>query len=123
MNIGIIIFGVLSIIFSIYISTMVAIPNFHNSTHHMFAIAYLLTAICWMIFGIGVLKRLSWARIGLVFLSIIYIVDSFDPPSYLIAAIKYRDIRFLTTVSLGLIYFLSLIVFFTRPNIKKIFNK
>jgi hypothetical protein len=124
MNIGIIIFGILSIVFSIYIMMMVAIPRFLYPSHsHMFAAAYFITAICWMIFGIGVLKRLSWARIGLIFVAIIYIADSFDPPSFLIAEIKNNDIWTLTTVSLGLIFFISLIVFFTRPKIKKIFDK
>ena len=124
MNIGIIIFGVLSIIFSIFIFSMVAIPRLLSTGHsHLFAVAYLITAICWMIIGIGDLKLLSWARICQIFLAIIYIAYSFDPPSYLIAVIKNHDIWALTTVILGLIFFSSLIVFFTRPNIKKKFDK
>jgi hypothetical protein len=87
----------------------------------MFAVAYSMTAVCWLVFGVGVLKLLSWARVGLVLLAGIYFIDYVDHPSYISSAIKHHDIGALIRLVAGLIFFVSLIVFFTRSNVKKQF--
>ena len=121
MSTSIKIFSALSIIFSLWI-ILVTVPELIHAPS-MFTIVYLISAVCWSVFGLGILKRLPWARIGLICLAVIYIFDSLEHPSYLIRAIKYQEIGALTKLSLGLIFFISVIVFFTRPKIKQQFIK
>ena len=89
----------------------------------MFSIAYMITSIGWLVFGIGVLKRLEWSRIGLIVIAAIYIIDSVEYPSRILNAIKNRDFIGLTILGIGLAFFGSLIFYFTRPGIKQQFKK
>jgi len=122
MSIGIKIFGILSVIFSIYVFSFVVVPEFQH-TPNLLTVAYLVTAICWLVFGAGVLMRLSWARIGLIIVAVIYIVDAVEYPSYILVAIKNHDVDILTRLVAALIYFFSLVIFFTRASVKKQFAK
>jgi lysylphosphatidylglycerol synthetase-like protein (DUF2156 family) len=89
----------------------------------MFSIAYMITSIGWLVFGIGVLKRLEWSRIGLIVVAAIYIIDSVEYPSRILNAIKNRDFIGLTILGIGLAFFGSLIFYFTMPGIKQQFKK
>jgi hypothetical protein len=117
------IFGILSVIYSLYCLSIFIIPGIYHFQYYMVRVAYILTAICWMVFGFGVLKRLSWARIGLIVISAIYIIDHIEYPSHIIAAIKNHENRALTTLVVHLIYFFSVIFFFTRSIVRRQFEK
>lgn len=122
MGIWIKLFGILSMTFSLYIFANVVIPRLlHPLYSNMFTTAYFITAICWMIFGIGVLKRLAWARVGLIVVAAIYIVDSVEYPSRIVNVIRNQDMLTLTIMITGLIFFISVIIFFTRPRVKQQF--
>jgi hypothetical protein len=124
MNIGIKIYGILAVLFSLLIIYIVVIPDFiYRLDSYMFTLAYLITAICWLVFGIGVLKRVNWARIGLIVVSGIYAVDTIEYPSHLIATIKRYGSEALALLIIAIIFFVSLIVYFTRPRIKKHFDQ
>jgi len=120
---GIRIYGILSVIFSLALFSFIVVPEIVHHPPDMFTIAYSLTAVCWMVFGIGVIKRLSWARIGLIFIAAIYTIDSIERPSHIVSAIKNHQIGSLVAVVTSLIFFISLIIFFTRAKIKQQFVK
>lgn len=121
MNIGIKIYGILSIIFSSLFTTVAVTELLRRPI--VLNVAYLVNSLGWFIFGIGVLKRLPWARIGLVVVAAIYLVDSVGYPSYILTAIKNNDIVKLAAVGISLTFFGSLILFFARPNVRREFEK
>ncbi len=117
MSIGIKIYGYLSLVFSVMFFI------YSQDPLNMFSAAYLITSIGWLVFGIGVLKRLEWSRIGLIVVAAIYIIDSLEYPSRILSAIKDREFIALTILGMGLAFFSSLIFYFTRPSIKQQFIK
>lgn len=123
MSIGIIIFGILAVIYFGYIFTIVVIPIVYYHTANMITVTYCITAVGGLVFGIGVLKRLAWARSGLIFLAVIYIADSVEFPSWIFSAIKSHDVKLLTKLIADLTFLVSMIIFFTRPKVKQLFVK
>ncbi len=118
---GIKVYGIISLIFSFIILFLVVIPSLYSP--NMSTLAYFISALGWMIFGIGVLKHYSGARIGLMALSVIYIVDTFEQPSHLLLTIRNQPITGLTILITSLTFFLSLLFFFARPSVKQEFIK
>ena len=117
--IGVTFFGILAIAFSImmFISYL---PHLHSL--RFLSTMRLLTGLCWLICGVGVLRLLPWARLGLIALSAIYIIDTFSPLEPILYVIKTVDIYALAGISTGLLYFISMIVYFTRPRVKEQFK-
>ena len=115
--IGVTFFGILAIAFSImmFISYL---PHLHSL--RFLSTMRLLTGLCWLICGVGVLRLLPWAR--LIALSAIYIIDTFSPLEPILYVIKTVDIYALAGISTGLLYFISMIVYFTRPRVKEQFK-
>jgi len=75
---GIKIFGALAVIFSLFLLRALVPDYLHTGELGMYDAAYFITSLCWLVFGVGVIRRLSWARIGLIILALIYIVDTFE---------------------------------------------
>jgi hypothetical protein len=120
---GIIIYGVLSVLFSIFMLHFVFIGTDSFNALSMYYTAYLITALCWVVFGIGVLARLPWARIGLIAIAGIYTVDLFEYSSRALSAIQRNEWASIAPWIIGLLYFPSLIIYFTRASVKKLFTK
>lgn len=123
MSYGIKIYGMLSILFSIYMFYYVVdvSGSFHAMT--MFLTAYLVTALCWLVFGVGVLMRFPWARIGLIAIAGIYIIDMLEYPFRVLSDLKRGGMAAMLAFIGYLFFFISLIIFFTRPRVKKQFSK
>ncbi len=120
MPFGIKIYSILSVIYSLYMFSIVANPNVYHAPY-MIRAGYILIVMFWMVFGIGILKRYAWARIGLIATAILSLVDYVTyPPKEIISSILDRTIR--PTWVLGVIFFASLIIFFMRPKIKQQFE-
>lgn len=120
-SIVITIFGILAIIFSIYVFLSL-VPELIEP-YGLPTIFAFISAFCWLIFGIGILKRLSWARTGIIIIAIIYIIDTFEQPMLLLEVISSRDFFKLSIIISGLIFFLSTIFIFTRKTIKEQFKR
>jgi hypothetical protein len=121
-SIGIIIYGILSVIFSAFISIFIVTPQLMCAPN-MNAVGYMITAVCWLACGLGILMRKSWARIGLIFVAGLYIIGSFEAPSFILMAIRDRELLPLGILVAGLGFFISLIVFLIRPKVKQQFIK
>ena len=118
----IIIFGVLSVIFSLVMVSIFIIPGLFH-VQYMFRAAYIILAIMWMVFGIGVFKKSNGARIGLIIVSAISIIDHIQYPSHIISAIRNHQSIALSTLIAHLLFFISLILFFSRSEVKQRFEK
>lgn len=114
-------FGILAIIFSIFIFLSL-VPELTNP-YRLQTFLALVSSFCWFIFGIGVIKRFSWARIGIIITAIVYIVDTFEQPRLVLEVITNHDFITLGKIIIGLIFFSSTIYFFTRKTIKDQFKK
>jgi hypothetical protein len=120
MSLGIIIYSILSVIYSFYMLSIVANPHAYHAPI-MIRAGYILTAILWSVFGIGILKKYSWARIGLLGVATLYFIDYITyPPKRIIADILDHTIR--PTWVLGVIFFVSLFIYFMRPKVKQQFE-
>lgn len=120
---GINIFGALSVIFSLLLLRARVSDYLHTDELGMFGAAYFIAELCWLVCGAGVIKRLSWARIGLIILALIYIVDTLEYPSSLFAGVKHYGKGYLIIPMTGLFFLISLIVYFTRASVKQFFDK
>jgi hypothetical protein len=121
LSFGIKIYGVLSVLFFIYMFSFVVKFTDSFNILSMYSLAYLITALCWLVFGIGVLRRLPWARIGLIAIAGIYTIDFIEYPSQVLSAIRRHELTSIVRWSIGLIFFISVIIFFTRPRVKQQF--
>lgn len=120
MPLGIKIYSLLSVIYSFYMLSIVANPNVYHAPI-MIRAGYILTAIFWLVFGIGILKRYSWSRIGLLGVATLYFIDYIRyPPKRIISDILNLSIR--PTWVLGVIFFVSLFIYFMRPKVKQQFE-
>lgn len=123
--VGITAFGILAVLFGSLM--LIFLRPYLNESKSVQIVLLLLTAVFWVIFGIGILMRLSWARIGVIVVAAIYIFDTlrdaFESPSYLMIAVKTSHVPSLLIVAVGLIFFGLTIFFFTRPYVKEQFIK
>lgn len=121
-SISIPLFGVLSITFSLVIVALVALPSLRRGINSV-NILYFATGVCWFISGIGIIKRKSWARRGLMFLAVLYIYDSLQQPSRIIRAMNASEWSVLSALLVGLIFFVALLIFLSLTSIKQQFSK
>ena len=71
--------GILAILFALYIFVRFIPDMTHLISVRVFL--YLLTSLCLLIFGIGILRSSLWARTGIIITAIVYIIDSLEEPS------------------------------------------
>ncbi len=119
-SVWITLFGILAIIFSIFVFLSL-IPEIIEP-YGLPTIFAFISAFCWLIFGIGVLKRLSWARTGIIIIAIVYIIDTFEQPRLLLEVISNHDFLKLSIIISGLLFFLAIVIIFTRRTIKEQFK-
>jgi hypothetical protein len=119
--IGITLLGISAMLFALYIF-LIYIPEM-TQPMSVRVFLYLLSSFCWLIFGIGILRRLPWARTGIIITAIVYIIDSLEEPSSIFEAINRHDYATLGRLSIGLIFFFSVLIFFTRKTVKAQFTK
>ena len=112
------IYGNLSVLFSVYLFHFVYINTDSFKEFTLYYSMYFIMAICWLVFGIGVLIRLPWARIGLIVMSVIYTFEYFEWPSEILSAMREKDYYSLLLWSFGLIFFISLVIILNIPKIK-----
>ncbi len=117
------IFGTLSILSSLDLIVTVTSPYIFIDVGYMWRAAYILIAIVWMTFGIGVLRKLPGARIGLIIISAFSTIEDILPPSYIISAIKQHEIYALSTLSAEIMFYLATIFFFTHLKVKRLFEQ
>ena len=117
---GITLFGVLGIIFSI--SLLLTITPKIFIVFKIQTLLQVIAAFGWLIFSIGILKLKSWARQGMIIVTMYYIFDTFFPPKVFWEALtKYFPISVII-ITISLIFFCSIIFFFTRPKVKEQFK-
>jgi tetratricopeptide (TPR) repeat protein len=121
-SISIPVFGILSITFSLVIVALVALPSLRRGINS-FNVLYLATGVCWFMCGIGIIKRKSWARRGLMFLAVLYLYDSLQQPARIIHAITASKWLGLSALLVGLIFFVTLLIFLSLTSIKQQFSK
>ena len=86
--IGVVILGILIIIFST-IMLFVFIADFiEYKVTDIHTISSLLVTLGFLLSGIFVLKRKEWARKIVILLSLCFIIDTFVPLKYFVEAIK-----------------------------------
>ena len=116
--------GILSIAFSAIlfmpISKDLSYPHAMNS---IYVIHRLITAPCWLICGIGMLIFRNWARIGLIILSVVYIMETFESLGQLPEMIANAEVKTLTLLAAASLLFIFNIVYLTRKKIAKVFKK
>ena len=119
--IGVVILGILIIIFST-IMLCVFIADFINyKLTDIYTISYLVIILGFLLSGIFVLKRREWARKIVILLLLCFIIDTFVPLKYFVEAIRKQNIPALTIIALGLILFISTIYYFMRKNVRSFF--
>ncbi len=119
-SVWITLFGILAIIFSIFIFLSL-VPEF-TKPYGLTTFFTFMSALCWLIFGIGVLRRSSWARTGMIIIAIVYIIDTFEQPRLLLEVISNHDFLKLSIIINGLLFFLAIVFIFTRRTIKEQFK-
>ena len=119
-SIGVTVFGVLGIIFSILILFTITPKVFTNIKIQ--TVLQITAALVWLFFSIGVLKLKSWARPGLIVVAIYFIVDTFLPPKIFLESLKKYPIPSLIMITISLIFFCYTIYFFTHPKVKEQFK-
>jgi hypothetical protein len=118
-RIGIPAFGLLSVAFSLFVIAFIAGPRMRYGIDYV-NIVYLVTAICWLVCGIGLLKKKDWARKGLIFMSAIYLFDSFQQPSYIWKAISASMWSVLLLLGISTTFFVALLIFLFLPRVKRL---
>jgi len=125
---GVTVYGVLAIIFSAVMlfsmtSEFIKFTSLERILNIQLRTALqIITALGWLIFGIGVLNLLPWARIGIIIVAIYYIIDTFFPLKNICRVILSFELISLIIITTGLIFFGSTIYFFNRPKVKKQFK-
>ncbi|OGP55051.1 MAG: hypothetical protein A2Y65_04170 [Deltaproteobacteria bacterium RBG_13_52_11] len=120
--IGVIVFGILILIFSIGMLVLLIVEYVNNKSTNMQTLSLLIVTLGLLLSGMFVLKRREWARKMLILLSLCFIIDTFIPLKYFIEAVKKPIISALIVIALGLILFISIIYYFMRKNVRSFFK-
>ncbi|GEM_PF-2929977 len=124
---GVIVFGILGIIFSLLnLSPFIFEAIRHGSITYIIqlqSIGRIIPAFGWLACSIWVLGWLNLARIGTIIAAMYYLIDTFNPSAYFWETIPNLRPLSLVIRMLGFIFFCSTIYYFTRPNVKEHFRK
>lgn len=116
--IGVVILGILIIIFSTTMLLVFITDLIKYKFTDIYTISSLVVTLGFLLSGIFVLKRKEWARKLVILLALCFIIDTFIPLKYFVEAIKEQNIPALIIIALGLILFISTIYYFMRKNVR-----
>jgi len=129
---GLSVLAIVSIIFAIYLLFLNAWIIFSSWQNFLvfsklkdFIInRYTITTVAFLLFSFGLLRRLTWARYGMVVVCIYWIFDVIFLSAFLSAVKRYGifDIRTVEDI-IYLIYFFLVIFYLTRSKVAEQFKK
>ena len=124
--VGLVIIGVFTIIFSLLMGLILFFDiRYQLAAAQEIALRDIFLVVATLglfVSSVCIFTRAQWARIMIIVSSGYYIIDTFWPLGDFIEVVKQPNIPALIVISLGMALFISIIVYFLRPDVRKHFN-
>jgi hypothetical protein len=117
--------GISSIAFSFILFNKILkdLSYYPHAMNSIYVIHRIITAPCWFVCGMGILKFWNWARIGLIMLSVVCIMETFEFLGQLYEMIANAETTVLPLIAAASLLFIFNIVYLTRKKVVNVFKE